>query len=82
MNPSRQRLARWAIRGALILAGTAIFFGALFTILVALAEQVLPTSAPEWAMMALGIMLLWGGGGLFFGAILGVYAAMIWRDRG
>ncbi|MEI7645386.1 MAG: ABC transporter ATP-binding protein [Chloroflexales bacterium] len=80
MNPSRARLIHWATYGALILAALAIALGTLFTILVAVAEQVLPTSAQDWATMALGIVLLWGGGGLFFGAILGTYACMIWRD--
>ncbi|MEI8307860.1 MAG: ABC transporter ATP-binding protein [Chloroflexales bacterium] len=80
MNPSRQRLIKWATRGALILAALAIFLGAIFTILVAVAEDVLPVSAFEWARMMLGVVVLWGGGGLFFGAILGTYACMIWRD--
>jgi hypothetical protein len=80
MNPSRERLIRWATRGALILAGVSTFFGALFTFFVALVEQALPISPAGWAMMLIGIVLLWGGGGLFFGAILGIYACMIWRD--
>lgn len=80
MNPSRQRLIMWATRGALILAALAILLGALFTILVALAEGVLPIGAREWASMVLGIVMLWGIGGIFFGAILGTYACMIWRD--
>jgi hypothetical protein len=80
MNPSRERLIRWATRGALILAAVSAIFGALFTLFVAVVEQALPVSALDWAIMLLGIVLLWGGGGLFFGAILGVYACMIWRD--
>ncbi|MEI7772221.1 MAG: ABC transporter ATP-binding protein [Chloroflexales bacterium] len=80
MNPSRDRLIRWAARGALILAALAIALGSLFTILVAVAEQALPSSAMAWATMLLGAVLLWGIAGLFFGAILGAYACMIWRD--
>ncbi|MBX0327567.1 ABC transporter ATP-binding protein [Oscillochloris sp. ZM17-4] len=82
MNPSAQRLKRWAFRGALILAAVAIAFGALFTIMVAILEQALPTDAQGWLRMGASIVLLWGLGGLFFGAILGMYASMIWRDPG
>jgi hypothetical protein len=80
MNPSRARLIRWATRGAIILAGISTFLGAVFTIFVAVVEQALPIGATDWAIMVLSVVLLWGGGGLFFGAILGVYACMIWRD--
>jgi hypothetical protein len=80
MNPSRQRLTRWAARGAIILAALAVLLGAVFTVFVASVEQALPDNAIGWLKMTLGIAFLWGGGGLFFGAILGVYACMIWRD--
>ncbi|NNJ10525.1 ABC transporter ATP-binding protein [Chloroflexales bacterium ZM16-3] len=80
MNPSSQRLRHWATRGALVLAAVAIFLGAIFTVVITMAEGALPTDAAGWSIMLVRTVLIWGGGGLFFGAILGMYASMIWRD--
>lgn len=80
INLSSARLRRWAGRGALILAGLAIVLGGLFTCLIAVAQQNLPREAIGWLPLLARTVLIWGGGGLFFGAILGAYASLIWRD--
>jgi hypothetical protein len=81
MNQSQRRRLRWAVRGALIFAAMAIFFGEMFTIVITAAEGRVPWSdRAAWAALVISTMLIWGGGGLFFGAILGLYASMIWRD--
>ncbi|PDV98733.1 hypothetical protein [Candidatus Chloroploca asiatica] len=85
MNISEHRLKRrkrWALRGALILAALSIVLGGLFNVLITLAGHNLP---PEpgigfWVLLLLRSSLAWGGGALFFGAVLGVFASMIWRD--
>jgi ABC-type multidrug transport system permease subunit len=81
-NPTRQRRIRWAIRGALVLAAIAIVLGGLFNVLIAFAlGTVPPDSGPGfWALFLLRSSLAWGGGALFFGAPLGFFASMIWRD--
>jgi hypothetical protein len=80
MNRSSRRLRRWAAWGACILAAVAVLLGALFTVVIRMAEGALPADAAGWSAMLIRTVLIWGGGGLFFGAILGMYASMIWRD--
>jgi hypothetical protein len=82
MNPSRERLARWARRGALIFAAFAAVVGTIFNLVIALAlREIGPaTGLAVWFWLILRSALLWGAGALFFGALLGVCAAMIWRD--
>ncbi|NTW00400.1 MAG: ABC transporter ATP-binding protein [Oscillochloris sp.] len=80
MNPSRQRLTHWATRGALILATIAIVLGAIFTALISIADGSAPTTVLNWVGLFIRAALIWGSGGLFFGAILGMFASMIWRD--
>lgn len=83
MRSIRSRRLRWAIWGAIILALVSIVLGGLFTALVALAERSLPpeAGAGEWAGLILRAALLWGLGALPFGAILGMFASLIWRDE-
>lgn len=79
----RRRRSRWALRGALVMAAMSIFFGGLFTSLVAVAASEVPDGAGVgfWAGLLLRSSLLWGLGALPFGAALGFYASMIWRDE-
>lgn len=82
MNPTRQRRILWARRGALVLAGLAILLGLLFAVLIEFAQHSVPPDADIgfWGGLVGRTVLLWGGGGLFFGALLGMYASMIWPD--
>jgi hypothetical protein len=81
MTPSRRRIIRWAAGGALILAGLSIVLGTIFTVVISIAEGSAPRGGPpEWAGLLLVNALIWGGGGLFFGSLLGLYASLIWRD--
>nr|WP_044201041.1 hypothetical protein [Oscillochloris trichoides] len=79
MNPASERLRRWATRGAIIFACCTLILGTIFTLVIALAAQSLPTTGLGWVLLFGRTLLLWGGGGLFFGAVLGAYASMIWR---
>ncbi len=82
MNHTRRRRIRWAVRGALALAGLAIVLGGIFNLLITIAlGGVPPAAGPSfWLMLLLRSSLAWGGGALIFGAALGVFASMIWRD--
>lgn len=82
MDRTQRRRVRWAVRGALILAALAILLGGLFNVLIALFTRDVPANAGVgfWALFLLLSSLAWGGGGLFFGALLGMFASMIWRD--
>lgn len=82
LDPTLRRRLRWAFRGALALATFAVLIGTLFNILIGHALGVIPADAgiAFWAWFLLRSALAWGGGGLFFGAVLGAYASMIWRD--
>lgn len=82
MNPTIRRRLRWAMSGALILAGLAIVLGGFATVVIAMAEGSISASAGAsfWLAMLLRVLLLWGLGALPFGAALGFYASMIWRD--
>jgi xanthine/uracil permease len=79
---TRQRRIRWAIGGALVLAAVAIVLGTIFNVVIAyaLGDLSAETGVGEWAWFLLGGVLAWGGGALFFGAVLGMFASMIWRD--
>ncbi|NTU80826.1 MAG: ABC transporter ATP-binding protein [Chloroflexales bacterium] len=79
---TRRRRIRWGVRGALTLAALAIMLGGLFNVLITIFEGAVPPDAGVgyWAGLLLWSSLVWGGGGLFFGTLLGVYASMIWRD--
>lgn len=81
-DPTLRRRIRWAVRGALSFAVFAILVGGLFNVLVAYALGEIPADAGPgfWAIFLLRSALAWGGGALFFGAILGTFASMIWRD--
>lgn len=81
-NPTLRRRRRWAVRGALALAAFATLIGSLFNILIGYALREIPPDADLafWLGLLLRTALSWGAGGLFFGAILGVFASMIWRD--
>lgn len=82
MDATRQRRVRWGVRGALALAILAILLGGMFNVLIALFEGSIPDGAGPgfWAIFLLRSSLAWGGGALLFGAALGVFASMIWRD--
>ncbi|MFQ3661474.1 MAG: ABC transporter ATP-binding protein [Chloroflexaceae bacterium] len=82
LDPTLRRRLRWAFRGALALASFAILIGTLFNVLVGYALGEIPPEAGVafWARFLLRSALAWGGGGLFFGAVLGTFASMIWRD--
>lgn len=81
-DATRRRRIRWAVRGALVLAALAIVLGGIFNVLIALALRDIPPGAGFgfWAGFLLRSSLAWGGGALFFGAVLGMFASMIWRD--
>jgi hypothetical protein len=81
-DPTTRRRVRWAIRGALVLAALAIVLGLTFNILIAIALREIPPGAGIgfWAIFLLRGALAWGGGALFFGAVLGMFASMIWKD--
>jgi hypothetical protein len=83
MNPAtQQRRVRWAVRGALILALCSLFFGTLFIVLISIAAGDVPPNAGVgfWAWLLLWNGVLWSVGAMPFGAILGMYASMIWRE--
>ncbi len=82
MEATRRRRVRWAVRGALVLAALAILLGGMFNVLIALFQGEPPAGAGfgYWSVFLLRSSLAWGGGGLFFGALLGIFASMIWRD--
>lgn len=84
MDATRRRRIRWAVRGALALAALAIVLGGMFNVLIALFTGEPPAGAGPgyWAVFLLRSSLAWGGGALFFGALLGMFASMIWRDDG
>ena len=67
--------------GALILAAVAILLGGVFNVVIAIALRSVPADAGfgSWALFLLRSSLAWGGGALFFGALLGMFASMIWR---
>ncbi len=80
-DPTRRRRIRWAVGGALILAAVAILLGGVFNVVIAIALRSVPADAGfgYWALFLLRSSLAWGGGALFFGALLGMFASMIWR---
>lgn len=82
MEATRRRRVRWAVRGAIALAILAILLGGMFNVLIALFEGSPPANAGFgfWALFLLRSSLAWGGGALLFGAALGAFASMIWRD--
>lgn len=77
-----QRRIRWTLRGALVLALLSIFFGTMFMVLITLAVGTPPGAGVGfWLRLLLLNALLWGVGALPFGAALGLFASMIWRDE-
>jgi len=70
------------MRGALVLAALAIVLGGMFNVLIAIAQGVVPPGADLafWALLLLRSSLAWGLGALPFGAALGAFASLIWRD--
>lgn len=82
MDLTIQRRIRWAMRGALVLALLGIFFGTMFMVLITLAVGTPPDAGVSfWLRLLLLNALLWGVGALPFGAALGLFASMIWRDE-
>jgi hypothetical protein len=83
-SPLFKRRRRWGVRGALVLAALAIVLGGIFNVLIAIAQREVPSEAvfAFWASLLLRSSLAWGLGALPFGAALGVFASMIWRDDG
>ncbi len=81
MDPPRERLTRWAVRGALILAAVAAVLGTIFNIVIGIALRELgpETTIAFWAWFVLRSIVAWAIGASFFGAILGAFASMIWR---
>lgn len=79
---TRRRRIGWGIRGALVLAAVAIVLGGLFNVLIAIAQQRVPDEGALifWLGLLLRSSLAWGFGATPFGAALGVFASMIWRD--
>jgi hypothetical protein len=77
------RARRWVVRGALILAGLAIFFGLLFSVFIAIVLNQTPSEGvlAFWLRLVATTALIWGLGGAFFGSILGAFASMIWKPR-
>jgi hypothetical protein len=82
MDLTVQRRVRWAIRGAITLAVLSVLLGTLFIVLISIAAGDVPANAGAgfWARLLLWNGLLWGVGALPFGAALGMFASMIWRD--
>lgn len=81
---TRRRRIRWGVRGALVLAALAIFLGGMFNIIIATASGEVPPDAGFgfWAWFLTRSALAWGLGAVPFGAALGVFSSMIWRDDG
>jgi hypothetical protein len=81
-NPTYRRRIRWGVRGALVLAALAIVLGGIFNVLIAIAQSAVPADAGPafWVSLLLRSSLAWGLGALPFGAALGAFASMIWRD--
>lgn len=78
----RRRLLRWGARGALVLSILAILLGGMFNILIAIAQGAVPPDADLafWALLLLRSSIAWGLGAIPFGAALGAFASLIWRD--
>lgn len=78
----RHRLVRWGVRGALVLAALAIVLGGLFNVLITIAQGVVPPDADLtfWTLLLLRSSLAWGLGAIPFGAALGAFASLIWRN--
>ena len=85
MNPQQERARRifWAKRGAVILALVSFVLGFIFSAFVALVTEAPPANGAlgYWLGVVLFTVVLWGGGGAFFGAILGAFASMIWKPN-
>jgi NO-binding membrane sensor protein with MHYT domain len=81
MNISKRQL-RFALRGAMVLAIGAILLGIGIRTLVVVGMDMVPTEGVVlyWLVVLLSTALVWGIGGAFFGAILGIFAALIWRE--
>jgi hypothetical protein len=75
------RARRWVTRGAIILALLSAFFGLLFNCFMAIVLNETPADGALlfWLRLIALTIGVWGGGGAFFGAILGAFASMIWR---
>ncbi|WP_322487253.1 ABC transporter ATP-binding protein [Chloroflexus sp.] len=82
MDPSPARRMRWAVGGALILALLAIVLGGVFTVVISLfTGQLAPDSGwLDWVRVLWPAILAWGLGALPFGAALGFFASLIWRE--
>ncbi|NJM08494.1 ABC transporter ATP-binding protein [Candidatus Gracilibacteria bacterium] len=77
-----QRQIRFAVRGAIILAIGSILLGIGIRTLVIVGMEMAPAQGliAYWLVVLLSTALIWGIGGAFFGAILGMFAALIWRE--
>jgi ABC-type multidrug transport system fused ATPase/permease subunit len=83
MTSTMRRRLRWALRGALVLGAAALLLGTLFTVVIvsAMGSAGDDTTGSFWLLTLAWTWLVWGVGGLFFGAVLGTFASMIWRDE-
>ncbi|MEF3274334.1 MAG: ABC transporter ATP-binding protein [Chloroflexus sp.] len=81
-DPSPARRLRWAVRGALFLSLLAVILGGMFTVIIGLfTGQLTPDAGWEqWVRVVLPSVLVWGLGALPFGAALGFFASLIWRE--
>ncbi|WP_298817931.1 ABC transporter ATP-binding protein [Chloroflexus sp.] len=81
-DPSLARRLRWAVRGALFLALLSVVLGGVFTAVIGLFTGQLAPDAGwnQWLRVLLPSMLVWGLGALPFGAALGFFASLIWRE--
>jgi NO-binding membrane sensor protein with MHYT domain len=82
MNISKRQI-RFAMRGALILAIGSILLGIGIRTLVIVGMAMAPQQGivVYWLVVLFTTALVWGIGGAFFGAILGMFAALIWREE-
>jgi hypothetical protein len=82
MDPSPSRRIRWAINGALILALLAVFLGGLFTVVIGFFTGRLSPEASwqQWLGVIFPAVVIWGIAALPFGAALGFFASLIWRE--
>ncbi len=77
-NLSRTR--RWALGGALVGAAAALILGGTFLIVVTLFDPSIQAHTFDLWASRLGFGLLaWGIFGATMGAIIGIFASMIWR---
>lgn len=71
---------RWARGGAWVGAGAAVVLGWIFTLFLTLIDPEFrpPPEFIPWAVLLIVTGVLWGLVGAVLGAIMGVFASMLW----